>query len=128
MGMDNSKMREAELRLKKSQSMIFSMTKQERANPALFITDKTARSRITRITKGSGCLYDDGINFISEFQRMRTMMSRMQKQMGNGNDNDPATQMATVGADATSMPQQQQQPPLGNRAMRRAQKKKGKRG
>lgn len=119
--MDNSKMREVEKRLKKSESMIFSMTKKERASPELLITDKTARSRITRITKGSGCKYEDGVNFISEFQRMRTMMSRMQKQMGPGGGGVGGEDMAMAGGDG-------QQPPLGNRAMRRAQKKVKKRG
>lgn len=118
--LNNSKMREVELRLKRSESMIFSMTKKERANPELLITDRTARSRITRITKGSGCQYEDGVNFISEFQRMRTMMSRMQKQMGPG---DPTDEMAMAGADGSSPP-----PAMGNRAMRRAQKKVKKRG
>ena len=119
--MDNSKMREVEKRLKKSESMIFSMTKKERASPELLITDKMARSRITRITKGSGCKYEDGVNFISEFQRMRTMMSRMQKQMGPGGGGVGGEDMAMAGGDG-------QQPPLGNRAMRRAQKKVKKRG
>jgi len=121
--LDNSKMREVELRLKKSESMIRSMTKKERATPELLITDRTARSRITRITKGSGCKYEDGAAFMSEFQRMRTMMSRMQKQMGPGAD-DPSGEMAMAGADGMDSAASA----VGNRAMRRAQKKTKKKG
>ena len=117
--MDNSKMREVEIRMKKNEAMINSMTKKERANPELFIKDKTARSRVQRITRGSGTMFEEGLQFISEFQRMRTMMSRMQKQMGQGNM-DPEAAMANG-----EMPQE-----MGNRQMRRQSKKnkKGKKG
>ena len=108
--MDNSRIREVESRLKKSEAMICSMTKKERLNPELLITDATARSRIRRITKGSGTKFEDGINFISEFQKMRTMMSRMQKQMG-GNEGELATANGAA---------------VGNRAARRSQKKNKK--
>lgn len=74
--LDNSQMREVEVRLKKNEAMICSMTKKERANPELLITDKTSRSRISRITQGSGMAFEDGLAFMSEFQKMRTMMSR----------------------------------------------------
>lgn len=112
----NSQMNQVEKRLKKNEAMIFSMTKQERANPELLINDATARSRITRISKGSGLDFDDGLQFMSEFQNMRTMMSRMQKQMngqeGGAGGGDPASDM----------------PPMGNRKTRRANKKKKKGG
>lgn len=116
--MNSSKMREVEDRLKKSESMICSMTKKERANPELLLTDRSARSRLIRITKGSGLMLDDGVNFMSEFQRMRTMMSRMQKQMGG--QMDPAMAGSPAPEDIPSM--------AGNRAMRRAAKKMKKRG
>jgi len=114
--LDNSKITEVEKRLKRSKAMIQSMSKKERANPELLISDKTARSRLQRITKGSGNSMENGIQFISEFQKMRTMMSRMQKQMG-GND----MEQEVAG---------EQVPEMGNRAMRRASKKqkKGRRG
>ncbi|EEC48599.1 predicted protein [Phaeodactylum tricornutum CCAP 1055/1] len=70
-----NQIREVEARLKKSKSMISSMTKKERANPELLIKDSSARSRLIRITKGSGCGLDEGQQFMSEFQRMKTMMS-----------------------------------------------------
>lgn len=113
---DNSKIREIERRMKKNEAMINSMTKKERANPELLITDRTARSRLRRITLGSGNLLDDGVQFMSEFQRMRTMMSRMQKQMGGAAR--PEAELAMAGGGA----------PAGNRAMRRAAKKNKKRG
>jgi len=116
--LDSSKIREVEKRLKKNEAMIFSMTKKERANPDLLIKDTTSRSRIIRITKGSGSSFEDGMAFMSEFQRMRTMMSRMQKQMGPGGV-DPSIDGTDFGA--MSMPQ-------GNRDARRAAKKKNKKG
>lgn len=112
--LDNSKIRQAEDRLKRSKSMIQSMTKKERANPELFITDKSARSRIQRITRGSGNSFENGLAFISEFQKMRGMMSRMQKQMGPGGN--PAMEGAEGGV------------PMGNRSVRRKAKKAKKTG
>lgn len=119
--LDNNKMREVEVRLKKNENMINSMTKKERATPELLIQDKTARSRIRRITDGSGTTFEEGLGFISEFQKMRTMMSRMQKQMGDGGGgggggSEPdMAEMAASGA-------------MGNRQTRRAAKKKKGKG
>mmetsp|Transcript_5899 Transcript_5899/g.8667 ORF Transcript_5899/g.8667 Transcript_5899/m.8667 type:complete len:586 (-) Transcript_5899:22-1779(-) len=114
--LDNNKIREVEIRLKVSKAMIQSMTKKERLNPELFIKDRTARSRIMRITKGSGRSFEEGVNFISEFQKMRTMMSRMQKQMGGGPGGDPNAAGPEEGVQ------------MGNRKSRRQAKKmkKGK--
>ena len=115
---DANQMRTVEKRIKKSEAMICSMTKKERADPDLLIKDSTARSRLMRITKGSGCDFEDGLAFMSEFQRMRTMMSRMQKQMdGQGGMQDPEAALAG-GVPRGEMP------PMGNRAARRAAKKK----
>eukprot|EP00586_Coscinodiscus_wailesii_P002748 CAMPEP_0172490576 /NCGR_PEP_ID=MMETSP1066-20121228/21052_1 /TAXON_ID=671091 /ORGANISM="Coscinodiscus wailesii, Strain CCMP2513" /LENGTH=534 /DNA_ID=CAMNT_0013259109 /DNA_START=415 /DNA_END=2019 /DNA_ORIENTATION=- len=119
--MDNAKIKDLEKRIKRQEAMICSMTKKERANPELLIKDKTARSRLTRITKGSGTSFDDGMVFISEFQRMRTMMSRMSKQMGGGGA--PGGDMEAAMAGGGGM-----EPPLGNRALRRQAKKKKKGG
>lgn len=115
-GVSDKQMRDVEARLKKNEAMICSMTKKERADPDLLITDRTARSRVMRITKGSGTQFDDGLQFMSEFQKMRTMMSRMQKQMvtsaaEGGDPVDPEDPMAAMSA-------------MGNRATRRASKKK----
>jgi signal recognition particle subunit SRP54 len=115
---DVSQIRAAEARLKKNEAMICSMTKQERRRPDLLITDSSALSRLKRIAKGSGMKLDDARTFISEFQRMRTMMSRMSKMMP-GMDSD-AMDPTMAGADPSEM--------AGNRALRRASKKKKKEG
>jgi signal recognition particle subunit SRP54 len=94
--------------------MIESMTNKEQKDPNLLVKDKTTQSRLIRITNGSGRSIDEGQQFISEFQRMRTMMSRMQKQMGGQMDPN-----AAMGPGA-----QEEMPVMGNRAMRRTSKKK----
>lgn len=111
---DSKKMGEVEKRLKINKAMINSMTKKERKNPELFIKDRTSQSRLRRITAGSGTEFDDGIQFVGEFQKMRTMMSRMQKQMAGGNPSMDDGEEAMM--------------PAGNRALRRAAKKKKKGG
>lgn len=116
---DPNQMRTAEIRLKKNEAMIFSMTKKERANPELLITDPTARSRVERITKGSGLSFDEGVEFMSQFQKMRTMMSRMQKQQMGGGGPEAEAAMAGGGMGMGA---------AGNRAARRAAKKKKKGG
>ena len=60
---DNSQLRQVEQRIKRSEAMIRSMTKKERANPALLLTDRSARSRLMRITKGSGLAFED-VSFV----------------------------------------------------------------
>jgi len=115
---DANQMRAIERRRKKSEAMISSMTKKERANPDLLIKDATARSRIMRITKGSGCDFEDGQAFMSEFQKMRTMMSRMQKQASGPGGGAEEAQPAMAGGSPPDMSA------MGNRAARRAAKKK----
>jgi signal recognition particle subunit SRP54 len=114
--LDAGKLKEVEARLKKNSAMINSMTKKERENPDLFVKDKSGRSRLMRITKGSGSSFDEGQQFMSEFQRMRTMMSRMQKQMGG--EMDPAAMASGGGADMMAS--------AGNRSARRSAKKNKK--
>jgi len=118
---NNNQIRAAEQRLKKNEALISSMTKKERQQPSLLISDMSARSRLQRIAKGSGMKVQDAQTFISEFQRMRTMMSRMSK-MAPGMDPDNLDP-AMVGADGGGMSL-----PPGNRASRRAGKKKPKGG
>lgn len=117
---DDSQMRQVEARIKRSEAMICSMTKKERADPNLLLLDKTARSRLERITKGSGMKFEDGLTFMSEFQKMRTMMGRMAKQAGLGDGGageGGEAEMAMAGGGG-----------MGNRNARRAAKKKGKKG
>jgi signal recognition particle subunit SRP54 len=123
-GIGNDQLQAAEARLKKNEAMICSMTKKERQNPELLIADSTARSRLQRIAKGSGSTMENTKRFISEFQRMRTMMSRMTKANSQMMGGDPA--MAGAGADGGD-PMNMNMPP-GNRASRRADKKKKKGG
>lgn len=116
---DQNQLRSAEARLKKNEAMICSMTKQERRSPTLLISHPNARSRLQRIAKGSGMKVEDARVFMSEFQKMRTMMSRMSKMMPGGGGPggmDPA--MAGDVDEMAGMP--------GNRTMRRAGKKKKK--
>merc|ERR1719199_2239370 len=51
---DDAMLAGVESRMKKSDALINSMTKRERADPSLLITDSTGKSRLTRIAKGSG--------------------------------------------------------------------------
>jgi signal recognition particle subunit SRP54 len=122
---DANQMKAVEARLKRNEAMIRSMTKKERANPDLLISDPTSRSRQMRIAKGSGLKLQDATTFVSEFQKMRTMMSRMSKMMGSGGGPGGMDGMdpAMAGADGGGMPGMP-----GNRAMRRASKKKPKSG
>lgn len=85
-----SKMAEAEARLKVADSLIKSMTRQERANPELLYAAPTAFSRVERIAGGSGRTVADAQNLVSDFQKLRTMMQRMSKQMMGGPDGGPA--------------------------------------
>lgn len=117
-GIGGDQLRAAEARLKKSEAMICSMTKQERRKPQMLISDSTTRSRLQRIAKGSGLKLEDATRFVSEFQRMRTMMSRMSKSMPGQGGQEPAM------AGADGMPPM----PEGNRTARRAGKKKKKAG
>ena len=119
--LDTSRIKEVEARLKAGEAMIQSMTKKERAEPDILIKDKSARQRLQRITNGAGIKFEEGQNFVGEFQKMRTMMSRMQKQMGNGGamPGDPAL------ASPDGMAQAQA---AGNRQARRSNKKKNKQG
>lgn len=113
---DSSQLSQVEKRIKRSEAMICSMTKKERANPELLLKGKTARSRLTRITNGSGFSFDEGAAFMSEFQKMRTMISRMAKQAGMGNPEEADAEMDLAYAGGGG----------GNRNARRSAKKKGK--
>lgn len=105
---NEGKMKEAEAKLKVSDSIIKSMTKQERGDPELLYKAPSAPSRVERIARGSGRSLDEAKNMISDFQRMRTMMQRMSKQMVGGPEGGVAE-----GA-----------PGVKNRAQRRRESKK----
>jgi signal recognition particle subunit SRP54 len=67
-----------EQQLKQAETIINSMTNQERENPELLASSP---SRRRRIAKGSGYKEGDVTKLIGDFQRMRSMM----QQMGQGN-------------------------------------------
>jgi len=115
-GVSSEQMIAAEKRLKKNEAMIAVMTEEERSNPDLLIKDSKALERLIRIAKFSDMPLSDVKQFMSEFQKMGTMMSRMSK--ANDKQQDPG--MAGSNGMDMAMP--------GNRAARRQTKKKKKGG
>ncbi|MDJ0696513.1 signal recognition particle protein [Mastigocoleus sp. MO_188.B34] len=73
----NDQLEKGETQLKRCESMIRSMTVQERKNPDLL---SSSPSRRRRIANGSGYKESDVGKLVSDFQRMRSMM----QQMGQG--------------------------------------------
>lgn len=73
----DKQLQEAETKLKQTEAMINSMTKDERHNPELLSASPSRRQRIAR---GSGYRESDVAKLVSEFQKMRTLM----QQMGRG--------------------------------------------
>ena len=117
-GISKEQIAAAEVRMKGHEALINSMTKKERQDPRLLITDKSSRSRQMRIARGAGRDLQDAQVFLAEFQQMRTMMSRMSKGAAGGTpDSTDPMAMAAAGGGAE----------MGNRAQRRA-KKKAKKG
>lgn len=108
-GLDQAQLSEAEARIRVQESLIRSMTPQERRDPDLLIMSKTALARQRRIAKGAGRDADASKRFISEFQQMRTMMAKM----ASGQDPSQAAAPEDAG-------------PALNRAARRTKKKGGK--
>jgi signal recognition particle subunit SRP54 len=70
---------QGETQLKRTESMINSMTKQEREDPQLLAQSP---SRRRRVAKGSGFEEKDVSRLVSDFTRMRSMMRQMS--MGGG--------------------------------------------
>ncbi|MEO1375608.1 MAG: signal recognition particle protein [Cyanobacteria bacterium J06635_10] len=74
----NDQLEKGQTQLQRCESMIKSMTKQERKNPDLLASSP---SRRRRIANGSGYKEKDVSKLVSDFQKMRNMM----QQMGQGN-------------------------------------------
>lgn len=70
----DDQLKQGEVQLKQTESMINSMTDAERRNPELL---SSSPSRRKRIAKGSGYAEADVRKLVSDFQRMRTMMQQM---------------------------------------------------
>ncbi|MGK7923546.1 MAG: signal recognition particle protein [Trichodesmium sp.] len=73
----DDQLQQGETQLKRCESMINSMTRQERQNPELLAKSP---SRRRRIAGGSGYAEKDVSKLVSDFQRMRSLM----QQMGQG--------------------------------------------
>ncbi|MBF2078770.1 MAG: signal recognition particle protein [Synechococcales cyanobacterium T60_A2020_003] len=73
----SEQLEQGEVQLKRVESMINSMTLEERRNPDLLASSP---SRRRRIAQGSGHTVNDVSKLITDFQRMRTLM----QQMGSG--------------------------------------------
>lgn len=67
---------QGEVQLKRTETMINSMTKDERANPQLL---SQSPSRRRRVAKGSGHQEKEVSKLVSDFTKMRTMMQQMSK-------------------------------------------------
>lgn len=106
---------QGELQLKRTESMINSMTKEERANPQLLAQSP---SRRRRVAKGSGHQEKDVSRLVSDFTKMRSMMQQMS--MGGGLPGMPGM----GGLFAGGMPK----PGYRNQPQKKGKKVKKKRG
>ena len=70
---------QSEEKMKKYESMINSMTKEEKRDAKLI---KRNPSRITRIAVGSGCSEKEVREFLSQFDKVEKMMNRVKKDRG----------------------------------------------
>jgi len=70
---------QSEDKMKKFESMINSMTKEEKRDAALL---KSSPNRIARIAKGSGCSDKEVREFLSQFEKMEKMMNMFKKNRG----------------------------------------------
>ncbi|NEO55527.1 MAG: signal recognition particle protein [Okeania sp. SIO3B5] len=75
--LSDDQLQQGETQLKRCESMINSMTKQERQNPELLAKSPSRRKRIA---SGSGYAEKDVSKLVSDFQKMRSLM----QQMGQG--------------------------------------------
>jgi len=70
---------QSEEKLKKFESMINSMTKEEKKNPSVL---KRSQSRMERVAKGSGCTEKEVREFLSQFEKMEKMLGRFKRDRG----------------------------------------------
>ena len=70
---------QSEEKLKKFESMINSMTKEEKKNASVL---KGSQGRIARIAKGSGCSEKEVREFLSQFEKMEKMMGMFKRNRG----------------------------------------------
>ena len=111
-----------ETQLKRTESMISSMTKAEKADPDLLAQSP---SRRRRVAKGSGFEEKDVSKLVKDFTKMRSMMQNMGRGMpGMGMPGMGMPGMGGMGMPGMGMPGMGGQMPQG----RRKKKKKKKKG
>jgi signal recognition particle subunit SRP54 len=90
-----------ENQLKRTESMINSMTKDEKANPELL---SQSPSRRRRIAKGSGFMEKDVTKLVTDFTKMRSMMQNMGRGMPGMGGAMPGMGMPGMGGGMPGMP------------------------
>ncbi|CAN0119483.1 unnamed protein product [Scytosiphon promiscuus] len=75
---------EAEQGVQRAEGLIKYMNAEERRTPQLLLGDPTSPARCRRIAKDAGVKLSEISAFLKEFQSMRSNMSRMGKQMADG--------------------------------------------
>jgi signal recognition particle subunit SRP54 len=93
----DDQLRQGESELKKAESMIGSMTIQERKNPDLLAGSPSRRRRVAR---GSGHSEKDISELVSKFQKMRNMMQQMGQGRFPGMPGMPGMEMPGMGSPA----------------------------
>ncbi|CBN76263.1 PFfh, plastid Ffh subunit of the signal recognition particle [Ectocarpus siliculosus] len=125
---------QAEEGVQRAEGLIKFMTPEERRTPKLLILDPTSQARCRRIARDAGVKLSAVSAFLKEFQAMQSNMSRMGKQMADGDPNaGPGGQPSPfqgLGGDtapgaAPSMNRQQRRQSKKNKAGRSAAPSKG---
>eukprot|EP00903_Cladosiphon_okamuranus_P011894 g11171.t1 len=114
---------QAEEGVQRAEGLIKHMTPEERRTPKLLILDPTSQARCRRIAKDAGVKLSAVSAFLKEFQSMQANMSRMGKQMADGDPNaasgEPSPFSGLAGpATATA-------PSLNRQQRRQSKKSKG---
>jgi signal recognition particle subunit SRP54 len=117
MKINDTQIQEAEKQLKRCESMISSMTKQERKDPDLI---SKSPSRKQRIATGSGHKLQDVTKLVADFQKMRSLM----QQMGQGKMPNFPGMPNMGGGGFPGMGGMGNQAPSGNPAYGKKKKKK----
>jgi len=121
---NQSQIEEAEERAERAELFISFMLPEERSNPELLISDASTSQRHRRIAKAAGYRQKDVSSFISDFQKMKGMMSRMSKKMAAEGQNTAADDLG--GNSASIVPNEQDMMAMGNRQQRRQAAKNSK--
>ncbi|MEB3341554.1 signal recognition particle protein [Okeania sp.] len=117
-------LQQGETQLKRCESMINSMTPQERQNPELLAKSP---SRRRRIAGGSGYVEKDVTKLVGDFQRMRSMMQQMSQggMPGMGMPGMPGMGMPGMPGGKTPPGWRNQPGMIGGKKKKKQKKKKG---